>query len=144
LITDVSPARVMLGVLRAVGLATSSGDWTGTYNKMPSELPIKRVNVTTSTPIIHGKDPNGEHSLHYGVQVLVRAGLTEDAYVRAARIADRIARITPATAVVTTIGINQYKVTHGSVASGPVEMMTQEDKDAARFVVNLLFTMELV
>lgn len=144
MITAVSPARVMLGVLKAVGLATSSGDWTGTFGKMPSEMPLKRVNVATSTPIVHNKDPDGTLVLHYGVQVLVRAGLTEDAYVRAAQIATRIAAITPAAPVTVTIGINQYRVEHGSLASGPVELMTDENKDAAKYAVNLLFTAKQV
>lgn len=144
-ITDVSPARLMAAVVVAVGHGvTTTADWKTTYGLMPSEAPTRRITVMTTSPLVHGKDPDGTLSYHMGVQVTVRAKTQEEGTVKCQQLVKRLLQAKPQSPITVTIGINQYAVKHVVLASGPVYVTTNENKDAEVFSINLLFVAELV
>ncbi len=142
MITDVSSGRIMAAALKAVALGTSSGDWMTTYGRIPSEQPTRRIGVMTTTPITHGKFTNGDLSQHLGVQITVRSKTQEEGTVKCLKIIERLMLCTVQNPIIVVIDSVPYSITHVSLASGPIPLMTQENKDAEIHTINFLFTVE--
>lgn len=146
MITEASPARLFAAGLKAAALAPSSGntsDWTVVHGQMPSEKPIRRLSTMSASPITWFKDPrNGNLVQHLGVQVFVRSQKTEDGYLKALAIINRMVKATPAVPIAFALDGIDFAITHVVLASGPIYVGEEETYQADMHSINFLFTAE--
>lgn len=150
MITEVSPARLFAAALKSAALApvSETAAWAVKYGVgIPAEPPINRLAVMNASPLTHFKDPAGNLVQHFGAQVLLRSDKQEAGYLKALAVVERMVRAKPADPVGMTITVTpgndvNYRITHCTLASGPIYLGTEEKYTAHLHSVNFLFTVE--